>query len=131
MGFTLAAWRADHQVVVGISSIILCEPSVKMTFIIKYKKFLCGKKNAKSVSMFAQLLGLLLVEKAVANISRVLYAPDTFYAGVYLSWFPETGVALLPAVVRNSRSSCLSLPVPSRPGNLLYAFYFHFGSEEF
>lgn len=67
VGFRLAAWRAHHQVAVGVSSIILCEPSVKKTFTIKYKKCLCGKKNAKSVSMFARSLRLLLVEKAVAN----------------------------------------------------------------
>ena len=88
VGFRLAVWRAHHQVAVGVSSIILCEPSVKKTFTIKYKKCLCGKKKAKSVSTFAQSLGLLLVEKAIPNISRVLYAPDTF-SGVYLGFLRE------------------------------------------
>lgn len=121
VGFRLAAFRAHHQVAVGVSSIILCEPSVKKTFTVKYKKCLCGKKKAKSVSTFAQSLGLLLVEKAVANIPRVLYAPDTF-SGVCLSWFLETGVALMPTHGPPASASQCHHIWP--PGNLLSAFFF-------
>lgn len=90
VGFRLAAWRTHHQVAVGVSSTILCEPSVKKTFTIKYKKCLCGKKNAKSVSTFARLLRLLLVEKAVATFAECfMHQTHSMLVFVYLGFLRQ------------------------------------------
>lgn len=117
------------------ATFILCGPSEKDTFIIKYKKFLCGEDKCQvcfCVYSIAQVPagGKGRVLLAVANVGRVLYAPDTFSLFMLvcwqvllccLQWLGTHGPPASAAQCHHTWRSC----------DLLYAFFFDLDSEEF